>query len=437
MKKRIIMLMAISALLGAAYNAAAADSLVVFRPTTVTWLGSHTQPDPVYLNGVTTTSIGWGFSWVEPNQVPLIGDVNGDGIDDIAFVQRYCGVGFCGVYHWVAGHSTASGGVGSFSSAATSTITGNTAWGANSGFGAVGSKCFLADINGDGYADAINVGSDYGWLAMLSTSAGLTNNGTYQGPATINRYAGYVVPRPNGGIQVGDFDGNGEADICFVCYWDGTNARWLIKKTSGGVIGAGAQVDGFFGLNNDTFLVGDINGDGRDDGIVVRNWDGTNLWWSVQYAASDGTINGTVDPIHTEYGYIGNTSAFFGRVGDIPFVADINGDGRKDICVSRLDNINWEMYRYASFTKSDGTLRNAPYGFADTNDVQSFGSNGDVPLVGKLGTAPAVSAENCVYYLDGDFNSDCKVNFGDFAVFAKNWLIDCVNANPGNPPCDY
>ena len=31
----------------------------------------------------------------------------------------------------------------------------------------------------------------------------------------------------------------------------------------------------------------------------------------------------------------------------------------------------------------------------------------------------------CGYVLAGDMNDDCKVDFRDFAVMAKNWLIDC------------
>jgi hypothetical protein len=40
----------------------------------------------------------------------------------------------------------------------------------------------------------------------------------------------------------------------------------------------------------------------------------------------------------------------------------------------------------------------------------------------------------CEYALAGDLNNDCKVNFGDFAIMAENWLIDCY-ANPSDPAC--
>jgi hypothetical protein len=440
MKKMVIMLIAGLALCGAAYNAVAVtpDSLVVVRPqaTYAEWYGSHTQPSPVYLNGATTTQIGFGLGKSDLYEKYLLGNVHST---DANVVDIVCLQNSAGGYRWVAGHSTVSGGVGSFSSNATSTINSIHLYGTNyPNFGSLGTTCFLADINGDGYKDAINCGNTYVWYAIPSSSTGLTNDAnnlavpaTMQGPATI-----YIAPEQTwvapltsqGGVQVGDFDGNGKADICFVTNWDTAhNARWKVKKTSTS-IGDGDQVEGFFGLDTDTFLVGDINGDKRDDAIFVRNWDGTNLRWEVKYAASDGKIDGVAD-----------SNALFGWVGDTPFVADIDGDGRKDIGVTRNSNISGGKYWYVSFTNSDGKF-NVPSGsvFADVNDVGSLGVTGDIPLVGKLGTAPAVSGTNCVYTLFGDFNGDCVVGLADLKMLAANWLTDCINANPnpGGLPCE-
>jgi hypothetical protein len=40
----------------------------------------------------------------------------------------------------------------------------------------------------------------------------------------------------------------------------------------------------------------------------------------------------------------------------------------------------------------------------------------------------------CPYYLVGDANHDCKVDFLDVALIGMNWLIDCT-MNPGDPAC--
>ena len=42
--------------------------------------------------------------------------------------------------------------------------------------------------------------------------------------------------------------------------------------------------------------------------------------------------------------------------------------------------------------------------------------------------------EICDYVLAGDANGDCIVNLLDFALMAKNWLIDC-NLTPNDPAC--
>lgn len=404
MKKKVVLLGFIL-LANVAAFATVPDALVVFRPSNGTWYGSHTQPSPVFLNGRETTTIGWGFALGAPTQVPLLGDVNGDGIDDIAFAQDN-GVG---AYNWVAGHSTVSGGVGSFSSAATSSAIGFGLFAGNRG-------CFLADINGDGYKDAVTINPDAYWHVIFSGAAGL-GGGSYQaGP-------GFYLSVDDKYL-VGDFNGDGKDDICVVTpNWGGYH-QWVIYKSSSSGFGTSFIYGGFPASQaGDRFLVGDINGDLRDDAIVVREWYGT-LQWLVKYAATDGSVFGAAD-----------TYTIFGLTGDKPFVADIDGDGKKDIGVIRTSNISGAMFRYVSFTNTDGTLNyHAPAWIADTHDTQSFGTGGDVALVGKLGTAPAVSATNCVYALSGDYNDDCVVDLKDFALVAKRWAIDCV-ATPSNPEC--
>ena len=46
----------------------------------------------------------------------------------------------------------------------------------------------------------------------------------------------------------------------------------------------------------------------------------------------------------------------------------------------------------------------------------------------------AVIGTTCEYVLAGDMNDDCKVDFRDLAVLAKNWLIDC-DVTPEDPNC--
>lgn len=46
----------------------------------------------------------------------------------------------------------------------------------------------------------------------------------------------------------------------------------------------------------------------------------------------------------------------------------------------------------------------------------------------------AAESNDCAYVVEGDLNSDCRVDFRDFALFAANWLVDC-NSQPLDPAC--
>ena len=416
MSKRIIMLVAIIAVCSVMHDAGAViskkDSVVVFRPSDATWYGSRTQAGAGYLNPFISTQWGFGLAGVgggqDANQVPLLGDVNGDGIDDIVVLQNN-GVGN---YNWLAGHSTVSNGLGSLHANYPTLDSSILPFGNVAG----NRGRFLADINGDGYMDAVTCNPDAYWHVVFSGATGL-GGGAYQaGP-------GFYLSVDDKYL-VGDFNGDGKDDICVVTPgWGGYN-QWVIYKSKGNGSGFGTWVpDVVYGnfpasQAGDKFLAGDINGDGRDDAIVVRNWDGINLMWLVKYAAADGSVFGTA----------ADTFAFFGLVGtsDTPFVADINGDGKKDIGVIRYDGTTGAATRYVSFTNLNGTLQDAGGYFAPNNDYQTFGKSGDISLIGKLGS-------RCVI---GDYSGDCIVDFADFAIFAKNWLIDCT-VTPGDPACSY
>jgi hypothetical protein len=70
-----------------------------------------------------------------------------------------------------------------------------------------------------------------------------------------------------------------------------------------------------FGRGSDLALLGDLDGDGRDDPCV----------YGFEHLLCDATHDGGAADI----------AVFFGQDGDVPVLADLDGEGRDDLCVRR------------------------------------------------------------------------------------------------------
>ena len=142
----------------------------------------------------------------------------------------------------------------------------------------------------------------------------------------------------------------------------------------------------FGGVAGDVPLVGDMDGDGKDDLIIYRD----GVWFVATAAAcpGGGTVCGTAAT---------NMYFFGGLPGDVPLVADIDGDGKLDLIIYR--NGVW----YAS------TQRN---GVADK--LFFFGGvPGDIPIA---------------FDYDGDGIADLGIFRGGlwYVSTARNGVADAV-----------
>jgi len=265
-----------------------------------------------------------------PNEARMIADVNGDARPDLVrFSQKFeAAVGPAPVYVRLDGSNIPNG----------PEYAHEIVWYTN--FAKQGEKPLVGNFDGDpsGRDDIIDfvqhpvfndhdgtlVGQAPVWVAL--------SNGSSFSAASV--WQAYFSPA--GEIPlVGDFNGDGKDDIITFTQHrqrkpDGTLigvAPVWVALSTGSSFGPATVWQPAFSLVGETPLVGDFNGDGKADiATFVQKPqfkpDGSLLGHApVWVALSDGTKFGPATVWHT----------YFAAQGELPFVADINMDGKADI----------------------------------------------------------------------------------------------------------
>ena len=162
------------------------------------------------------------------------------------------------------------------------------------------------DFNGDGYADILWRNTTTGDLAIWEMNGTTILNANTAGIGN--------VPTNWSVVGVGDFNGDGKADILWRNTNNGNVAIWLMNGTT--LTNSSTATFGTLPLTWSVAGTGDFNGDGKSD-ILLRDTSGNLAIWE---------MNGTTI-LNANTAGLGNLSTVWG----VAATGDFDGDGKSDI----------------------------------------------------------------------------------------------------------
>lgn len=188
-------------------------------------------------------------------------------------------------------------------------------------------RFYVADFNGDGKKDLfVFNGSDWAipYVGMLRS--------TGTGFSVVKRYdanlPGWQM-RPGDRHMVGDFSGDKKEDLWVFNGGDWSIAYLGMLRSTGAALAMSKRFDGNMPgwqmRQNDRHHVGDFDGDGKAD-LYVFN--GTN--WAIAYL---GMLRSTGSALALTRRYDGNAPGWQMRAHDQHWLGDINKDGKSDLFV--------------------------------------------------------------------------------------------------------
>jgi hypothetical protein len=387
------------------------------------------------------------------NEPSVVGDVNGDGYEDMLFnnSSNFNNYLVFGGTNFTPGGSVALP-TGTSGTLATGTGTGTSYVNiSGGGYNSGGILPTLSgDFNGDGYGDFA--------LAQVPTTSGTGPVYVYYGSSSVAAWNNATLTSPTNGrgfvlngltglnsmkfstTNAGDINGDGLDDIAFS---DGTTTAYVMfgktNSTSLNVTDLAAGNGGFIirgGTNNpsnsvvtDTDVIGDFNGDGLAD-FVVSN---TNLYIGGATVGGAYLIYGrtattalTLDSLNATDGF--RISGFSSTAGKLlgrtaSAAGDINGDGLADLVITTYQGETVGSVADAGITR-------VVYGGVEKLESMTFqAANGDAIGTTGADTLPGTSGNNQL--VGGDGNDTLTGNGGADVLYGGRGN-DTIVANADN-----
>ena len=292
------------------------DDLIGFGSTNVYTSFANedgTFNSPIASQPGLTVNVG---GWTDNNTYPrVVGDVNGDGFDDIV------GFGSTKIYTSLANEDgTFSESIGSTPSSTNGFTVNVGGWSDNNTY-----PRMLADVNGDGFDDIVGFGSTNVFVS-LSRGDGTFDSPIASQPGLTVNVGGWsdnnTYPR-----MLADVNGDGFDDIVG---FGSTNVFVSLSRGDGTFDSPIASQPGFTvnvggWSDNNTYprMLADINGDGFDD---IVGFGSTKVYTSL--AKEDGTFD---SPIASQPGLTVNVGGWTDNNTYPRVVGDVNGDGKDDL----------------------------------------------------------------------------------------------------------
>ncbi|MBK8099418.1 MAG: VCBS repeat-containing protein [Planctomycetes bacterium] len=242
-----------------------------------------------------------------------------------------------------------------------------------------GDRFLPTDFDGDGRTDII-IHNTTSWSIPY---VGLFRS-TGTGLAYVNRYDGSLpgwTMSTGDRAQIGDFDGDNRDDLMV---FNGSN--WSIPylavwRSTGGALSMysyhAGSLPGWTMAASDQQFVGDFNADGRDDFYVRNGVNWASTWLGMMRSTGAGFA------VQATYG--GSVPGWSMTPGDRCFVADPNGDGRKDLVV--FNTANWAT-EYLGIFRSSGVALSATWQ-ADWIGSWNLGAVDNIGIANFTGGLPA------------------------------------------------